>query len=334
MSNKRKKWEYEYLFIEDADEKLRERCIKGLDERYIDQKRAKAEKRIEEELVIISRQGSASAYLTLLDVLDSVGFTTDDICIRGTAASSLVVHVTGLSGIDPLESRPALYPEFYFGYDGARPPAFEMNVSPELQDRLLDYYKHYSGEQHLTYRFDEHDQSLGVFIGDFNEDEIITCYSIGVFRLLFRRMGERNRKLSDFVKEEIIGLCDPKTFTDYVRCYGLTHGTDVWEENMESLLRKGILLPEELIADREDVYEYLMKHGFEKRTAFEMTDEIRKGRICRDGWKQEQLEIMGEKEVPEWFIESCTKIKYLFPRAHAMAFLKTYCNMEPEKQDT
>ena len=87
MSNKRKKWEYEYIFIEDAEEKLRERCIKGLDERYIDQKRAKAEKRIEEELAIISRQGSASAYLTLLDVLDSVGFTTDDICIRGTAAS-------------------------------------------------------------------------------------------------------------------------------------------------------------------------------------------------------------------------------------------------------
>lgn len=104
-------------------------------------------------------------------------------------------------------------------------------------------------------------------------------------------------------------------------------------ENAEKLLKEGILLPSELIADREDVYEYLLQHGFEKRTAFETTESVRKGRIKRVGWKPEQLEAMREKEVPEWFIESCKKIQYLFPRAHAMGYLKTYCNMEPEKQD-
>ena len=118
-----------------------------------------------------------------------------------------------------------------------------------------------------------------------------------------------------------------------MKCYGLAHGTNVWEGNAENLLKDGTLLPSELIADREDVYEYLIQHGFEKRAAFEIAESVRKGRIHKSGWKTEQLEALREKEVPEWFIESCKKIQYLFPRAHSMGYLKTYCNMGPEKKD-
>ena len=335
MNAAKDKREYEYPYIENADEKLKDLCTKGLDARYNGEKRDRAEARLNEELDIIRRQGSTSGYLTLLDVLNTVGFEPGDICIRGTNASSLVVYVTGLSNIDPLETKPALYPEFYFGFDGERLPGFEMNVTPELQDRLLDYYEHYSGELHLTYRYDtDVYATLGVFMGDFDEEEVKNSLYYGVFRFLFMRMGERNRQPSELVSEDIIKACNPKTYTDYVKCYGLAHGTGVWEDNAENLLKEGILLPSELIADREDVYEYLLQHGFEKRTAFEMAEGVRKGRIHKSGWKPEQLEAMKEKEVPEWFIESCKKIQYLFPRAHSMGYLKTYCNMDPEKKDS
>lgn len=328
------KRDYKYPYIENADEKLRDLCVKGLEARYSGEKREMAMTRLNEELSIISRQGSTSGYLILLDVLETVGFEPGDICLRATDAASLIFYVTGLSTIEPLESKPALYPEFYFGFDGERLPAFEMNVTPELQDRLLDYYKHYSGDLHLAYRFDNEIYStLGVFMGDFDENEVKNSLYYGVFRFLFMRMGDRNHQPSELIKEEIFDACNPKTFTDYVKCYGLAHGTNVWEGNAENLLKDGTLLPSELIADREDVYEYLIQHGFEKRAAFEIAESVRKGRIHKSGWKTEQLEALREKEVPEWFIESCKKIQYLFPRAHAMGYLKTYCNMGPEKKD-
>lgn len=337
MGIEKDKRDYKYPFIEYADAKLRERCKKRLEERYIGQKREMADLRLNEELAIISRQGSASGYLTLLDALDSAGFKPDDICIRGTSASSLVVYLTGLSDIEPLEVKPSLYSEFYFGADGERLPAFEMNVSPDLLDRLLDYYEHYigelNGEVRLGYRLGERQKSLKVCMYCFDEDEDRDRLFYDNFHFIFMTMGVRNRQPSDFVTEEIIKDYNPKTYADYVKCFGLSRGTGVWEDNAEGLLSEGVVLPIELIADREDIYECLMRHGIEKRTAFDMAEDVRKGRIMRYGWKTEQLEIMREKEVPGWFVESCAKIRYLFTRAHAMVYLKTYCNMDPARQD-
>ena len=101
MNAAKDKREYEYPYIENADEKLKDLCTKGLDARYNGEKRDRAEARLNEELDIIRRQGSTSGYLTLLDVLNTVGFEPGDIYIRGTNASSLVVYVAGLSDVDP-----------------------------------------------------------------------------------------------------------------------------------------------------------------------------------------------------------------------------------------
>ena len=136
MESTSKIWEITFPDIDGADEKLKEVCIKGVNERYSGNDREKAEEKLVVELDIIHKQGSASGYLTVLAALNAAGFNPGYICLRGSNASSLVSYVTGLSQTDPLMAEPRLYPEFYYGIDGGRLPAFEMNVDPHLQQRL------------------------------------------------------------------------------------------------------------------------------------------------------------------------------------------------------
>ena len=324
-----KRREIEYPVIEGADEKLKEVCLIGINERYSGNTKEKAEERLADELAIIRQQGSASGYLIVLDALKSVGYEPDDICVRGTNASALVSYVAGLSNIDPLGVVPYLYPEFYYGIDGNRHPSFEVNVEPDFLQRIIQHYDNYSGKEHLKHIYDDDDHILGVFIGDFDESEITSPFCIGVFRILFIEAGNMRRAVSDFVSKEILDVCSPKTFADYVKCCGLEHGTGVWEGNAKTLIKDGKVSTDKVIADREDVFELLIEHGIDKRAAFDIAEKTRKGRICRAGWNLDTLELLHSHEVPEWFIDSCRKIEYLFPRAHAMVYLKTYCNITP-----
>lgn len=77
----------------------------------------------------------------------------------------------------------------------------------------------------------------------------------------------------------------------------------------------------ELISCREDVYEYMMEHGIEKGKAYDIAEYVRKGRAEKSGWKDGMSETMKNAGVPEWYIESCSKIKYLYSRAHAVEYI-------------
>ena len=120
-------------------------------------------------------------------------------------------------------------------------------------------------------------------------------------------------------------VCHPRTFSEYVKCFGLKHSTGVWEDNAEILLRERNVPFADLLAHREDVYEYLLKHGIEKDTAFEIAEYVRKGKANRRGWTPEMLEALDEAGIPDWFRGSCEKIRYLFTRAHAMTLYRNYC---------
>ena len=107
----------------------------------------------------------------------------------------------------------------------------------------------------------------------------------------------------------------------------MQHGTGTWINNVESLLSTGAVTTEQVIACREDVLEYLLAHGVEREQAYEMMEDVRKGRADAL-WNpsnsspkaKRQQQILQDCGAEVWFIESCRKIKYLFPRAHAAAF--------------
>jgi len=109
----------------------------------------------------------------------------------------------------------------------------------------------------------------------------------------------------------------PKSFAELVRISGLSHGTDVWVNNARDWIEKGIATLSEVIACRDDIMNFLIHKGMDPLKAFKIMEKVRKGK----GLSSEDIEEMKKVGAPEWFIESCKKIKYLFPKAHAVAYV-------------
>jgi len=114
-------------------------------------------------------------------------------------------------------------------------------------------------------------------------------------------------------------LCDtqPENFDTLVRLSGYSHGTDVWLGNAKDLILSGKATVAETISCRDDIMLYLIKKGLDDRFAFKISENVRKGKGLPDGARAE----MEKAGVPDWYIESCQKIKYLFPKAHAVAYV-------------
>ena len=110
---------------------------------------------------------------------------------------------------------------------------------------------------------------------------------------------------------------NPADFDTLLYLSGFSHGTDVWLGNAQDLIRSGTASVREAIGCRDDIMRYLIRQGMHEKLAFKIMEKVRKGK----GLADEEEAAMRELKVPEWYIESCKKIKYLFPRAHAVAYV-------------
>jgi len=118
------------------------------------------------------------------------------------------------------------------------------------------------------------------------------------------------RKMLDDVK--------PSRFEDLIRMSGFSHGTDVWTNNAQDYIRNGVATMREVISTRDDIMNYCMLKGIDNERSFQIMENVRKkNRVLTE----DDIKVMKEHNIPDWYIDSCAKIKYMFPRAHAVAYV-------------
>jgi len=125
----------------------------------------------------------------------------------------------------------------------------------------------------------------------------------------------------------MLEMTKPRTFTDLIYISGLSHGTGVWAGNAERLIQEKTATLDTVISTRDDIMNRLIQQGMTPIDAYDITEKIRKGAVAREGFKPEQEIALAKAQLPKWWVDSCRKIQYMFPKAHATAYCFTAMRM-------
>ena len=341
----------ENLKIDLADRIIAKKCYDKAKEIYGNQLSKEVKDRLELKLQSIRKNNFDSIYLLsseLVKYSNELGYKVGS---RGSVGNSFVAFLLGITEINPLKYN--LPFEFFAGKDYDKEPDIDLNFSGKITDKIFVYLQRKYGKDRIIwggtelYKYD----ILGYdYLTMLYELEKKTNVDSNTIKLddketlkMFLHANDKSYSISTigvpefgttFVKK-MIEISKPRNFNDLICISALSHGTGTWTYNASSLIEKEHKKVDEVISNRADMFNYLIKHGIEKSTAFDIVEFVRKGnasriqnlfknnmdryKILNEKWNKYK-KILQEYNIPEWYIKSAEKIKYMFPKSHTIGY--------------
>ena len=246
---------------------------------------------------------------------------------RGTASASFINYLLGINYINPIEYNIPL--EIWAGITGDKTPDYEFVLGTEYINTIYKYIKTKLEENKIFYQ-DTIDSNMVKInfipckeldeLKEFEETTKINHTSINAkSEQLIKEYMEQE---DDGKLKNILLKTNPQSVEQLIKCYSLYRGTGVWDNNIENLIEKYSI--NEMLCSREDIYLYLQRCGIDKKIAFDIMELVGKGRTKHSKYIKDwenSIKIMKEHNVPEDYIKSFSKIKYMFPKAHVANYI-------------
>lgn len=307
--------EANHPYIEDSDIRLRDICTKRAKELYGETIPDEIAARINWELDAIYRTGTAYSFILHKELMEQNNLTSEDVTFRGLSCGSYILYLCGISNYNPLDFGLTSY--FTFGLEKDKCIDIEMNVPTSMQEEIGKKVTDVELAYNLSHRLNIHSSDIRVDDADilslFNSTDTLGIIPDDIEGIKYGTLG-----LSEFKYKFTMNMLNDvkiNTFDDVVKIQGLSHGTDTWFGNAQALLEEGIPLSD-IISTREDLYGYLVLKGISEKDAYRITEAVRMGK----GVNEADEKLMHSNDIPQWYIESCKKIHYLFPKAHSISY--------------
>lgn len=197
----------------------------------------------------------------------------------------------------------------HFDYHSISGRLLKLDILGHDVPTIIKYLEQLTGLSVFDIRLDD-EETMKIFTTTESLGIVDESYGLDIGSLGIPEFGTK------FVRQ-MLKDTQPKSFSDLVRISGLSHGTDVWLNNAQDLVRNNVVTIKDVIATRDDIMNYLILQGLEPLTSFKIMENVRKGK----GLKEGEISVMKENNVPDWYINSCQTIQYMFPKAHAVAYV-------------
>jgi DNA polymerase III alpha subunit (gram-positive type) len=319
LSEKSKQPEKDRLIlpeIDGADKAIAGICVSRAREIYSESFPGKVKERLDAELDLIIKNGYSGIFLIaqkLVRKANDDGYTAG---LRSGAGAALVSYLLGITEFDPLDYNIPF--ECFFGLEGERTPVFDLSFSEDYTEAACKYLQELLGK-----------------------DSVIKLDAAGLKSLTMLKKLEdltgadaKNIPLDDeetltrFINADTLDIplfesdcirsmiktAKPKSFDDFIKIFAASRGADVWDDNAENLIISETAALSEIIAARDEIMTYLTDIGVSREQACGIMNNVRRGL----GLTREHEDIMTNAGVPDWYIESCKKIKFLSPKADSV----------------